>query len=59
MPLNKISRDDVENWFDKLIEEDYQNTTINGYYGTLKTMLIEAVARKLIEKDPTEKMGRW
>jgi integrase len=58
MPLNKITRDDVENWFDKLIEEDYQNTTINGYYGTLKTMLIEAVARKLIEKDPTEKMGR-
>jgi integrase len=58
MPLNKITKDDVENWFDKLIEEDYQNTTINGYYGTLKTMLIEAVARKLIEKDPTEKMGR-
>jgi integrase len=58
MPLHKITKDDVENWFDKLIEEDYQNTTINGYYGTLKTMLIEAVARKLIDKDPTEKMGR-
>jgi integrase len=58
MPLNKITKDDVENWFDKLIEEDYQNTTINGYYGTLKTMMIEAVARKLIDKDPTEKMGR-
>jgi integrase len=58
MPLNKITRDDVEAWFDKLIEEEYQNTTINGYYGTLKTMLIEAVARKLIEKDPTDKMGR-
>jgi integrase len=58
MPLNKITRDDVENWFDKLIEEEYQNTTINGYYGTLKTMLIEAVARRLIKRDPTEKMGR-
>jgi integrase len=58
MPLNKITRDDVESWFDKLIEEDYQNTTINGLYGTLKTMLIEAVARKLIDKDPTDKMGR-
>jgi integrase len=58
MPLDKISRDDVENWFDKLIEEEYQNTAINGYYGTLKTMLIEAVARRLIDRDPTEKMGR-
>jgi integrase len=58
MPLHKISRDDVESWFDKLIEDDYQNTTINGYYGTLKTMLIEAVARKLVARDPTEKMGR-
>jgi integrase len=58
MPLHKITRDDVEAWFDKLIEDDYQNTTINGYFGTLKTMLIEAVARKLIPQDPTEKMGR-
>jgi integrase len=58
MPLHKITKDDVEAWFDKLIEDDYQNTTINGYYGTLKTMLIEAEARKLIDKDPTDKMGR-
>jgi integrase len=58
MPMNKITRDDVESWFDKLIEEDYQNTTINGYYGTLKTMLIEAVERKIIPRDPTDKMGR-
>jgi integrase len=58
MLLHKITRDDVEAWFDKLIEDDYQNTTINGYYGTLKTMLIEAEARKLIDKDPTDKMGR-
>jgi integrase len=58
MLLHKITKDDVEAWFDKLIEDEYQNTTINGYYGTLKTMLIEAVARKLIEKDPTDKMGR-
>ena len=26
--------------------------TGNGYYGTLKTMLIEAVERKIIDKDP-------
>jgi integrase len=58
MPLNKITKDDIENWFYQLIEEGYQNTTINGYYGTLKTMLIEAVERRIIPKDPTEKMGR-
>jgi integrase len=58
MPLHKITKDDVEAWFDKLIEDDYQNTTINGNFGTLKTMMIEAVARKLISKDPTENMGR-
>jgi integrase len=58
MPLHKITKDDVEAWFDKLIEDDYQNTTINGYYGTLKTMLIEAEARRLIDKDPTDRMGR-
>jgi integrase len=58
MPLNRITKDDVEAWFDQLIEDDYRNTTINGYYGTLKTMLIEAVERKLLPRDPTEKMGR-
>jgi integrase len=58
MPMDKITKEEVENWFDKLIEEDYQNTTINGYYGTLKTMLIEAVERKIIVRDPTEKMQR-
>ena len=58
MLLHKITKDDVEAWFDKLIEDDYQNTTINGYYGTLKTMLIEAETRRLIDKDPTDKMGR-
>jgi integrase len=58
MLLHKITKDDIEAWFDKLIEDDYQNTSINGYYGTLKTMLIEAVERKLLPRDPTEKMGR-
>jgi integrase len=58
MPVNKISRDDIEAWFDKLIEEDYQNTSINGYFGTLKTMMIEAVARKIITVTPTEKVEK-
>jgi integrase len=58
MLLNKITRDDIEAWFDKLIEDDYQNTSINGYFGTLKTMMIEAVARKIISENPTEKVER-
>jgi integrase len=58
MPVNKISRDDIEAWFDKLIEEEYQNTSINGYFGTLKTMMIEAVNRKIITADPTEKVEK-
>jgi integrase len=58
MPMNKISRDDIEAWFDDLIEEDYQNTSINGYFGTLKTMMIEAAARKIITVAPTEKVEK-
>ncbi|MDR0759626.1 MAG: site-specific integrase [Treponema sp.] len=58
MPLNRITREEVENWIDDLIEKDYQNTSINGYLGTLKTMLIEAVARKIIAVNPVEKMER-
>jgi integrase len=56
--MNKISSEDIENWFDDLIEKDYQNTTINGYLGTLKTMMIEAVARKVISAAPTEKVEK-
>jgi integrase len=58
MPLNKITREEVENWLDDLIEKDYQNTSINGYLGTLKTMLIEAVARKILTANPVEKMEK-
>jgi integrase len=58
MPLNKITKDEIENWLDYLIDKDYQNTSINGYLGTLKTMLIEAVARKVIKTNPAEKMEK-
>jgi integrase len=58
MPLNKITREEVENWLDDLIEKDYQNTSINGYLGTLKTMLIEAAARKILASNPIEKMEK-
>jgi integrase len=58
MPMNKITKDVIEQFLDELIEKDYQNTTINGFFGTLKTMMIEAVERKIIDKDPTDKLGR-
>jgi hypothetical protein len=56
MPVNKISRDDIEAWFDKLVEEECQNPPINGYFGTLKTMMIEAVARKIIILEEFKKL---
>jgi site-specific recombinase XerD len=55
MPVHRITRDEVENRLDNLIERDCQNTTVNGYPGTLKTMLIEAAARKIIPANPVEK----
>ena len=58
MRMDRITQRDVECFLDSLIERDYQNTTINGYYGTLKTMMIEAVERKVIAQDPTAKVGK-
>ncbi|MDR1251700.1 MAG: phage integrase SAM-like domain-containing protein, partial [Treponema sp.] len=42
MRLDKITADEIEKWFDHMIKEGYKHTTINGYYGTLKTMLVWA-----------------
>ena len=50
MRMDKITQEDVERFLDSLIKQKYQNTTINGYYGTLKTMMIEAVDRKIIDE---------
>jgi integrase len=58
MRMNMITQEVVEDFLDSLIQKGYQNTTINGYYGTLKTMMIEAVERKIIDKDPTEKVDK-
>jgi integrase len=58
LPRNKITRDNIVSWFDELIEKDYQNTSINGYFGTLKTMMIEAAVRKIIKVNPTDKLER-
>ena len=48
----------IEAFLDSLIKQKYKNTTINGYYGTFKTMMIEAVERGVIATDPTAKVER-
>jgi integrase len=48
----------IETFLDSLIKQKYKNTTINGYYGTFKTMMIEAVERGIIAVDPTAKVER-
>ena len=58
MPMNKITRNEVERFLDALIQKKYKNTTINGYYGIFRTMMIEAVDRGVIAVDPTEKVGK-
>jgi integrase len=56
--LNKVTPDDIEGWIDSMVEQEYKNTYINTVFGTLKTMMIEAVTRKLITVTPTEKVQR-
>ena len=58
MKLDKITAEVIDEWFDKLStpkkdERKYKNTTINGYYTTLITMLKWAVKKRVISRDPT------
>jgi integrase len=46
--LDKITLDIVEEWFDKMIADKYKHTTINGYFGTLRTMLRWAAKKRII-----------
>ncbi|MDR0377910.1 MAG: hypothetical protein LBH70_08970 [Spirochaetaceae bacterium] len=56
--MHRITRDDAGNRPGSLIERNYQNTSINGYLETFKTMMTEAAARKIIPANPVEKMER-
>ena len=58
MRIDKITADDVEKWFDKMIAEKYKHTTINSYYGTLKTMLVWAAKKRVIPGDPFAALER-
>jgi len=58
MKMDKITQNEFEMFFDYMMKQGYKNTTINGYFGTMKTMMIEAVDRGIITLDPTAKIGR-
>ena len=56
--LDWITADDIEGWLDYMQAKGYRNTTINGYYGTLQTMIKWAVKKRKITTDPTLNIER-
>jgi integrase len=52
MPLNKITAETIEAFINDQTKKGYKNTYINTFIGTLKTMLIEAVTKKIITENP-------
>jgi integrase len=58
MRLNQITMDVAEAFRDKNINDGFKHSTINGYCNILKTMLTEAVERKLIAKNHIAKLKK-
>jgi integrase len=52
MKLDRITGEAIEAWLDVMIETGKKNVTINGYFGTLMTMMKWAVRKRIIERDP-------
>jgi integrase len=52
MRLDKITGDVIDKWLDYMIAEKYENSTINGYFGTLMTMMKWAARKRYIVRDP-------
>jgi integrase len=52
MKLDRITGEEIEKWIDEQLEEGKKNVTINGYYGTLQTMMKWATRKKIIDRDP-------
>ena len=52
MKLDKITGEIIEQWIDTLLEQGKKNVTINGYFGTLMTMMKWAVRKRVIDRDP-------
>jgi integrase len=52
MRLDKITGEEIDTWLDYMIAEKYQNSTTNGYYKTLQTMMKWAAKKRYIDRDP-------
>jgi len=52
MRLDRITGGVIDKWLDYMIAEKYENSTINGYFGTLTTMMKWAVKKRFILRDP-------
>jgi len=52
MRLDKITGEEIDKWLDCMIKEKYRNTTTNGYFGTLQTMMKWAAKKRIIGRDP-------
>ena len=52
MRLDAISGEIIDQWLDVMIKAGKKNSTSNGYFGTLKTMMKWAVKKRIIDRDP-------
>jgi len=52
MKLDKITGEAIDQWLDVMIKEGKKNSTTNGYFGSLKTMMKWAVKKRIIDRDP-------
>jgi integrase len=52
MRLDRITGEVIDKWQDYMIASGYEHSTINGYYGTLMTMMKWAVKKRYIVRDP-------
>jgi len=58
MRMDKIQKDELEKFLDKLVKDGLKNSTANSYYAIMKTMMVEAAEREIIVKNPTEKVKK-
>jgi integrase len=52
MKLDAITGKEIDKWLDYLISKKYKNSTANGFYGSLQTMLKWAVKKHIINRGP-------
>ncbi|MDR0442563.1 MAG: tyrosine-type recombinase/integrase [Treponema sp.] len=52
MRLDRITGEVIDKWLDHMIAEKKENSTINGYFGTLMTMMKWAAKKRYILRDP-------